>query len=153
MNKKTLKILGIGCALFLLTGCGSSSNGSSGNVLTCKQDLSNSMAGLGTMSTEVKLTYDEEGKNPQSAKVTMEIELNEENATSDVLKQFEDTLKTSCETEAAGYKTCTTKIDGNKVIMEGTVEPSSLTEGDTSNGDKDMNAAKKYFEEIGYTCK
>lgn len=143
-NKKYLSALGLGCVTLLLTGCGS------GKTLTCKMDLSDQMAGLGTMKTEIKLDYDSNGEKSKSATVKMEVELTGDDVTSDLLDTFESSLKKSCDEEGTGYKTCETKKEGNKVILEGTVEPNSLTED--SEEDKSLESAKKYFEGMGYTC-
>lgn len=132
--KKYLGLVGLGCGVLLLSGCGGKAH-----TLTCtmKDDTQ-------TQTVEIKFN-DEETK---AENVSMELVMTfDDSVTSEQLEQSKDALKEGC--ESAGYKNCKASTSGNKLTysFEGTPE----TVGFEAEGK--LEDVKKAAESEGYSCK
>lgn len=143
-SKKYLGMLGIGCAALLLTGCGS------GKQLKCEMDMSDELAGLGTMKMELIIDYDKNGETAEKATMKMEIDITttEVEVTDEQMDSLEKSLEKNCEEE--DFDSCTVKRDGKKVTLTAT---SSKPEDVEASANRTYEEAKKELTEEGYTCK
>lgn len=144
-NKKYLGMLGLGCAALLLTGCGS------GKELKCTMDMSDQMAGLGTMKAEIVVDYDSKGETPEKATMKMVVEITSEDVTDEMVDSLEDSLKTTCDDEDANYESCEVKRDGRKITLEATGKAEDMEDAEIE-ADQTLEEAKKEMEEAGFTC-
>ena len=135
MNKKLLGILGIGCGLLLLTGCGGSSN-----TLTCSKEADGQ-----NMTTSI--SFDKDGK-PESA--TLEIVMDgseEEGVTKENIGDYAEMVEAYFCSE--DYDSCKVTTSGLTITLKATAKPSALDlEEEATKED-----LKKEAEEDGFTCK
>lgn len=164
MKKKMLGLVGIGCSFLLLVGCGNTEankengdNKDNNNTveekqkLSCSMDLSDAMSGLGTMEMELVVDYNAAGTEPQELTLVQKIEMTSSEVTEDIINSLATNLEG--ETCTDEFKSCNVVVDGRKITLTAVGSPSTVTGDDEAENSKSYDAAKKYFEDMGYTCK
>lgn len=146
MNKKYLGLVGLGCGVLLLTGCGSA------NTLNCSMDMDDMLAGLGTMKAEVELEYDKDGKEVKGASMKMVVEITNDDVTDDMLDSLEEELNGQCEDGEGDFDDCSVKRDGKKITLKASGDVEKIAESEEIAKDTTKEKAKEYFEEQGFTC-
>jgi len=135
MNKKYLGMVGLGCGLLLLTGCG-------GNKLTCT--MSEEEEGVASSEAEVVIHYDSDWKKIESIDMEMSIEVEDD----EMLEMYEGFFGGMCEMDEAP-KECDVKTKGNKITLSAS--------GDAKEMDYEQDTSKEdlieQLENEGYTCK
>lgn len=162
MKKKMLGLVGLGCSFLLLVGCGQTENNKENdkdkdnenpveekNKLACSMDLSDAMSGLGTMKMELVVDYDEEGKTPQELTLVQKIEMTSEEVTEDIINSLATNLEE--ETCTDEFNNCSVVVEGKKITLTAVGSPSIVTGEEEES--KTYDAAKEYFEGMGYSCK
>ncbi len=132
------KVLGIGCGVLLLTGCGSDNT----KVLTCTLDSER-------VSAKAQMTFNADGTELQSITISEDVEANES-----FLEEMEDLSSDEiCDEADLPLATCNANIKGNILHIEGTVATRDIDE--VFNGVDDSvtyNSVKEAAEEDGFTC-
>lgn len=160
MKKKLFGLVGLGCSFLLLVGCGNEADKEKENnkenedtkqKLTCSMDLSDAMSGLGTMNMDLVVLYNEDGTEPQELTLVQKIEMTSESVTDDII----NSLATQLENETCNeeFTSCNVLTEGKKITLTAVGSPNTVTGEDGESGSKSYDAAKKYFEDMGYTCK
>ena len=142
-NKKYLGLLGLGCGVLLLTGCG-------GKTLNCEMDMSDMLAGIGNMTAEIEIDYNSDGTEAEKATMTMTVEVTSDDVTDEMIDSLEESLQGECDTEDSRFDSCKVKRDGKKIVMTATGSADSI-EGEIEE-QTTLEDAKKALEDAGYTC-
>ena len=131
------KVLGIGCGVLLLTGCGNS-----GKVLTCTLDSE-------TGSAKAQMTFNEEGTELQSLAITEDAEVSES-----FLNGAEDLSSDEiCEELDLSLITCNANINGNRIHVEATVAPKEIDQLFRGiDDDVTYDSIKEAALDDGFTC-
>lgn len=131
-NLKVLGMIGLGCGMLFLTGCGDA------HTLKCERSEDGQ-----SVSVEVKYNSDE--TKPEKVSMEMVYDAGDE-ATSEQLEQAKELFESSMCTD--DYDKCSVNIKGKTLVINvsGTAEKLDFPEGS-------MADAKKQAEEEGYTCK
>lgn len=148
-NKKYLGLLGLGCGVLLLTGCGGKTL-SGGKTLNCEMDMSDMLAGMGNMTAEIEIDYNSDGTEAEKATMTMTVEVTSDDVTDEMIDSLEESLQGECDTEDSGFDSCKVKRDGKKIVMTATGSADSI-EGEIEE-QTTLEDAKKALEDAGYTC-
>ncbi len=148
-NKKYLGLLGLGCGVLLLTGCGGKTL-SGGKTLNCEMDMSDMLAGMGNMTAEIEIDYNSDGTEAEKATMTMTVEVTSDDVTDEMIDSLEESLQGECDTEDSRFDSCKVKRDGKKIVMTATGSADSI-EGEIEE-QTTLEDAKKALEDAGYTC-
>ncbi len=148
-NKKYLGLLGLGCGVLLLTGCGGKTL-SGGKTLNCEMDMSDMLAGMGNMNAEIEIDYNSDGTEAEKATMTMTVEVTSDDVTDEMIDSLEESLQGECDTEDSRFDSCKVKRDGKKIVMTATGSADSI-EGEIEE-QTTLEDAKKALEDAGYTC-
>lgn len=148
-NKKYLGLLGLGCGVLLLTGCGGKTL-SGGKTLNCEMDMSDMLAGMGNMNAEIEIDYNSDGTEAEKATMTMTVEVTSDDVTDEMIDSLEESLQGECDTEDSKFDSCKVKRDGKKIVMTATGSADSI-EGEIEE-QTTLEDAKKALEDAGYTC-
>lgn len=131
-NLKALGIVGLGCGLLFLTGCG--------NSHTLKCEMSDDQQEI-----EIELKFNDEETKVEN--VDMKVTIKAEDGTSDEeMSQAKEMLEGSC--DSLGLDTCKVDVNGTKLVMTMSGSASSM---DLKDGT--LEEVKKSAEDDGYTCK
>ena len=135
MNKKYLGMVGLGCGLLLLTGCG-------GNKLTCT--AVEEEEGFGSSDTKIVFHYDSDWKKIESIDMEMSVDLESD----EMLEMYKGFFDEMCEMDEAP-KDCEVKTKGNNITLKSSGSAEEMDyEKETSKEEVIEN-----LEEEGYTCK
>lgn len=147
MKKRTLLFLAL-CSLIFLTACGTlkDEKKETTKTLTCSQDMSDELEGLGTWTSQIKFIYQDDKMNSANLKMVINIENKE--ITEDQMKIFEDSLKSEC--SSTDYSSCDVSRAGNTVtfLASGSAEIAGSDYSDKLTFDE----AKSMLETDGFTC-
>lgn len=131
----------------LITGCGSDKEDGKDILLKCKADLSSMLGGNGTVNVNVTVTYDSEGKVAKKIDMHTDVEITIDGIEDYALETFKESLLTNKEI-CGDFDNCKVARDGKKYTITGSIVPKN----EASATEKDLENAKNYYKELGYTC-